>query len=140
VAVPRLKRRIEGEQEAVAKELYVRYGDDWYMTTTTTGAEREETPKVRRWKVVWVERFEYDLPYQQVRDERLPLGAIYVIPEHVDERELWGDDWDDCPEFCNAGPPYGALRIGLRYGQVLEMAVEELDRKDLDEYVKVTMG
>ena len=79
----------------------------------------------RRWRVVWIERVEHDYPYQVVRDARLPLGSLYLVPEHVDASELWGDDWDDAPEWCNAGPPYRAIRLDLSYGDVLELVLDE---------------
>ena len=32
------------------------------------------------------------------------------------EEDLWGDDWNDRPAYCNCGEPYGGERVDLEAG------------------------
>jgi len=76
---------------------------------------------MKRYRVVWIDRQDHDCSYETVRDAKLIIGSIYLIPEDGNVGELWGDDWDDAPEYCNAGPPYDAIRLDLSYGDILEL-------------------
>jgi len=67
-------------------------------------------------RVVRIDRVDHECSYGEVRDARKLLGTIWVVPDAKDVTALTGDDWDDAPEHCNAGYPYGAQPIDIYYG------------------------
>ena len=80
-------------------------------------------------QIVWIEREDHDEAYEVVRDRQLPIGSIYLVEDGVDAGELWGDDWNDAPECCNANPPYKAIRVDFSYGDRLEDLLEKAVRR-----------
>jgi hypothetical protein len=35
------------------------------------------------------------------------------------ERDVWGDDWNDCPASCNSGTPYGGDAVDIEAGDLV---------------------
>ena len=42
------------------------------------------------------------------------LMAIVWLARRDELQTLWGDDWNDAPFWCNAGPPYDSQTPSLR--------------------------
>lgn len=50
---------------------------------------------------------------KQLLAENAVIGTAYLAPDDFDEDKAWGDDWNDAPKCCNAGPPYEDKVPGL---------------------------
>lgn len=86
-------------------------------------------------KVIWVTQRLEDttfLTFEQCLNKGLEAGEIWFVDEDQPLKELWGDDWDDAPAECNAGPPYedrcrGLIKLRIRLGKPLEEIHENKD-------------
>ncbi len=71
-------------------------------------------------KVVFFSPFNNEDKFSQedLVKKQIPIGIIYLVDE---PDKAWGDDWDDNPSSCNAGPPYGdnVKPVVLKYGAEL---------------------
>lgn len=43
--------------------------------------------------------------------EKAHVVTVYLAEDYLSDEEIWGDDWNDAPACCNAGPPY--LKEGI---------------------------
>jgi len=56
-------------------------------------------------KVVWVDWYYEGLhkSHEAMLEANTLIAKIYLAPK---DAEVWGDDWNDNPAFCNAGRVY----------------------------------
>lgn len=58
-------------------------------------------------------------------EDRLKINADECIIYLGDEvKDVWGDDWNDAPDYCNSGSPYentvkGLVKIEVKLGKPL---------------------
>lgn len=69
-------------------------------------------------RVVWIRNLMDETNsqpcYATLLRERTPVFEIWLVDDDCDPNKMWGDDWDDAPAFCNAGPPYEKFCKGLK--------------------------
>jgi len=53
---------------------------------------------------------------EQLIKEKATVGIAYLVDEITGKE--WGDDWNDAPKCCNAGPPYKEKCIGLEIREI----------------------
>lgn len=75
---------------------------------------RHGTSIIEGKKVVWVEdKDQESLSYNDVYLGKTHMVTLWLVDEDQYDTTLTGDDWDDSPYMCNAGPPYEHLCKGL---------------------------
>lgn len=81
---------------------------------------------MRKYKLIYID-FSDDTAYKwhnqiqaiEAGDQEVKL---YFVKEGTPPDEIWGDDWDDTPANCNAGPPYNYdLVLEFELGGVYEI-------------------
>lgn len=64
---------------------------------------------LREKKVVWVDHYQFEgIGEEHTQEDLLRDNALVaeVWLADYDADDITGDDWNDAPAFCNAGPPY----------------------------------
>jgi len=74
----------------------------------------------------WMERS--DEWWHRSFDNMDVLGKLVLTKDN----DCWGDDWNDRPADCNAGPPYDKFQkheITLRKGMKIKIVVVEQEQE-----------
>ena len=99
----------------MSKPIRIKRGEGYNLKPAT--AKRPSTPtphpshkRPQRFKLIYID-FSDDTAYKwhnqvQAIESGDQEVTLYFVKEETPLSEVWGDDWDDTPANCNAGPPY----------------------------------